>query len=84
MKVILNTDIEKIGEVGDIVEVKPGFARNYLLNGGDIFSLQKILGHSSLASVRVYLNLFAADVKQQHLRFSPVDNLAPTLTGCRF
>jgi site-specific recombinase XerD len=60
------------------------FARNYLLNGGDIFSLQKILGHSSLASVRVYLNLFAADVKKQHLRFSPVDTLAPTLTGCRF
>jgi len=54
------------------------FAKNYLLNGGDIFSLQKILGHSSLASVRVYLNLFAADVKKQHLRFSPVDNLVQT------
>jgi len=53
------------------------------MNGGDIFSLQKILGHSSLASVRIYLNLFAADVKKQHQRFSPVDNLAPTLTGCR-
>ena len=52
------------------------FAKNYLLNGGDVFSLQKILGHSSLASVRVYLNLFAADVKKQHMRFSPVDNLA--------
>ena len=52
------------------------FAKNYLMNGGDIFSLQKILGHSSLASVRVYLNLFATDVKKQHLRFSPVDNLA--------
>jgi len=51
------------------------FAKNYLLNGGDIFSLQKILGHSSLASVRVYLNLFAADVKKQHQRFSPVDNM---------
>ena len=51
------------------------FARNYLLNGGDIFSLQKILGHSSLASVRTYLNLFATDIKKQHQRFSPVDNL---------
>ena len=51
------------------------FAKNYLLNGGDIFSLQRILGHSSLASVRVYLNLFATDIKKQHRRFSPVDNL---------
>ena len=51
------------------------FAKNYLLNGGDIFSLQKILGHSSLASVRIYLNLFAADLKKQHQRFSPADNL---------
>ena len=52
------------------------FAKNYLLNGGDIFSLQKILGHSSLASVRIYLNLFMSDIKNQHRRFSPVDNLA--------
>jgi site-specific recombinase XerD len=52
------------------------FAKNYLLNGGDIFSLQKILGHSSLASVRNYLNLFSIDVKTQHQRFSPVDTMA--------
>jgi integrase/recombinase XerD len=52
------------------------FAKNYLLNGGDIFSLQQILGHSSLASVRLYLNLFARDIKKQHQIFSPVDNLA--------
>ncbi|GAI85632.1 unnamed protein product, partial [marine sediment metagenome] len=51
------------------------FAKNYLLNGGDIFSLQRILGHSSLASVRVYLNLFTADIKKQHRRFSPIDNM---------
>jgi site-specific recombinase XerD len=50
------------------------FAKNYILNGGDIFSLQRILGHSSLASVRTYLNLFAADVKRQHQHFSPVNN----------
>jgi len=52
------------------------FSKNYLMNGGDIFSLQKILGHSSLASVRIYLNLFASDIKKQHRQFSPVDNMA--------
>jgi site-specific recombinase XerD len=52
------------------------FAKAYLINGGDIFSLQRILGHSSLASVRTYLNLFATDLKTQHRRFSPVDNMA--------
>lgn len=31
MKVILNADIETLGEVGDTVDVKPGYARNYLL-----------------------------------------------------
>jgi len=56
--------------------LRHSFAKNYLLNGGDIFSLQKILGHSSLASVRTYLSLFAADLKKQHQRFSPVDNMA--------
>jgi len=52
------------------------FSKRYLINGGDIFSLQRILGHSSLASVRLYLNLFACDIKKQHRRFSPVDRLA--------
>jgi len=52
------------------------FSKRYLINGGDIFSLQRILGHSSLASVRIYLNLYACDVKKQHVRFSPVDRLA--------
>lgn len=31
MKVILNENIENLGSLGDVVEVKPGFARNYLL-----------------------------------------------------
>ena len=51
------------------------FAKSYLVNGGDIFSLQKILGHSSLASVRIYLNLFGTDIKKQHQKYSPADNL---------
>ena len=31
MDVILLERIEKLGQMGDVVEVKPGFARNYLL-----------------------------------------------------
>ena len=30
MKVILTTTIRKLGKVGEIVSVKPGFARNFL------------------------------------------------------
>jgi len=51
------------------------FAKNYLLNGGDLFSLQKILGHSSLVVVRMYVNLASTDIRDQHRRCSPVDRL---------
>jgi site-specific recombinase XerD len=51
------------------------FAISYLRNGGDVFSLQRILGHSSLDIVRIYVNLAVADVKACHQRFSPADNM---------
>ncbi len=31
VKVILREDVEKLGEAGEIISVKPGYARNYLL-----------------------------------------------------
>ncbi|MDR0339352.1 MAG: 50S ribosomal protein L9 [Desulfovibrio sp.] len=34
MKVILRTDVENLGRLGDMVEVKPGYGRNYLLPQG--------------------------------------------------
>jgi large subunit ribosomal protein L9 len=34
MKVILRQDHEKLGEAGEVVNVKPGFARNYLIPQG--------------------------------------------------
>ncbi len=34
MKLILRRDVEKLGKSGDLVRVKPGFARNYLLPQG--------------------------------------------------
>ncbi len=34
MKLILKEDIEKLGGAGDLVEVKPGYGRNYLIPQG--------------------------------------------------
>lgn len=34
MQVILQEKVSNLGTVGDIVDVKPGFARNFLLPSG--------------------------------------------------
>lgn len=34
MKLILRADVENLGTLGDVVEVKPGYGRNYLLPQG--------------------------------------------------
>ena len=51
------------------------FAVRYLVNGGDVFTLQKILGHASLDMTRKYVTLASADVKEKHILFSPIDHL---------
>lgn len=48
------------------------FARMYIQNGGDAFSLQRLLGHSSMDMVRKYIQLQQGDLEQSHERFSPV------------
>ena len=47
----------------------------WLRNGGDIFSLQLITGHSSLEVLRGYVNLAQGDIAAAHQRYSAVDNL---------
>ena len=34
MKLILNTEVQHLGTIGDIVKVRPGYARNYLIPRG--------------------------------------------------
>jgi integrase/recombinase XerD len=51
------------------------FAINYLLNGGGIFSLKEILGHTTLEMVNHYLHFTRAQITAQHRKFSPMDRL---------
>ncbi len=70
----------RIKRAADVPKFHPHVCRHtfsvrYLMNGGDAFSLQKILGHTSLEMTRRYVNLASGDVKDKHRRFSPMDNL---------
>lgn len=51
------------------------FAKYYLLNKGDIITLQKILGHSSIEMVRKYINMTNKDIMKQHSKYTPINNL---------
>jgi site-specific recombinase XerD len=54
-------------------------AVRFLRHGGDVFSLQRMLGHSSLEMTRRYCELADIDVKRAHATASPVDNLDLTV-----
>jgi len=52
------------------------FARHYILNGGDAFSLQRILGHRSIECTMIYVYMDTRDMCAQHAKYSLIANLA--------
>ena len=51
------------------------FATRYLENGGNIYSLQQILGHTTLEMVKRYLHLANTRIRKDFSKYSPLDNL---------
>jgi site-specific recombinase XerD len=55
-------------------DFRRAFAINFLRNGGDIYSLQNLMGHADLQVLRRYLAQTKEDLQIAHHNFSPVDN----------
>jgi len=71
--------LRRLGQRSGVKNVHPHrfrhtFAIQYLRNGGDIYTLQMLLGHASWKMVRHYLELAQSDCELAHKRASPVEN----------
>jgi len=74
---ILRRRSEKIGvEAPTLHSFRRFFALEMLRNGVDIFSLQKLMGHSDLQVLRNYLKQTKEDVKLAHIQSGPVDHIS--------
>lgn len=48
------------------------FGRQFIMAGGDVFSLQKILGHKNIQTTRIYVELNTRDLVTQHHKYTPI------------
>lgn len=66
----IEADIEK----PSLHDFRRAFALNFLRNGGDVYSLQNLMGHADLQTLRRYLAQTTDDIHVSHRKYSPVDN----------
>lgn len=51
------------------------FAKGYVRNGGNLFYLQKTLGHTNIATTKIYVDVEIEDLQATHLKTSPLSRL---------
>ena len=61
MKVLLRQNIAKLGHIGDVVEVRPGYARNYLVPHG----LAMMPTEANLKAIEAAKQAYLAELAQQ-------------------
>jgi integrase/recombinase XerD len=78
----VQSTIQKYGRMAGIKNVRCSpytfrhtFAKMSVQNGADVFSLQQVLGHTSMDMVRNYVNMFSNEIRESHSKFSPIEKL---------
>lgn len=57
-------------------QLRNNFAKRFLMAGGNIYTLSKILGHSSVkVTEQIYLDLTDTDIRKNYQQFSPLTNM---------
>lgn len=75
------TNFKKYGERIGLSEIHPhmlrnNFAKRFLMQGGDIYTLSRILGHSSVkVTEEAYLDLDENDLRINYQKYAPLANL---------
>jgi len=52
--------------------LRHSLGKNYIADGGDAFTLMRIMRHRNIATTQKYVNLAMHDVVEQHHRHSPL------------
>ncbi len=81
MKLLLRQSIDKLGHVGDVVNVKPGYARNYLLPQGLAMEPTEANMKSIEAAKQAYLEQMAKQRKELEARAELLDGKEIIITA---
>lgn len=73
--------VTKYGKRRGITEVschrfRHTFSKHYILEGGDVFRFQKILGHSTMEMVRKYVNLYGNEVGKDFNKYNILERIS--------
>lgn len=74
MKVILREDLPNLGEIGDVVEVKPGYARNYLIPN-------KLAMEATEGNLKTFKDIARAKESRSEKEIADAESVASRLTG---
>ena len=61
--------------------LRHAFGKNYIANGGDLRSLQLLMGHASIKTTEIYVGLNLDNLTTMHNRFTPLRSMHAAAQG---